>query len=127
MPIYVALLPKKVQRIIGKTHPDTRKALNMLKNEGFRLTGEVDIFAGGPKITCKTNEVRSIAESKLAVVERVGQLGPKAAAYLVSNIRIDFRCALAPISFDKGVSISEETAQVLQVEPGDWIRYVSSK
>ncbi len=128
IPIYAAVLPKKVQRIIGKVHPNTRKALEMLIHEGFRETGEVDIFAGGPKITCKSSGIRSVANSKLAVVESLAPVLPEDTThYLVSNVRLDFRCTIAPIAWGEGAIITTEVAQALQIEPGDWIRYVSPK
>ena len=127
-PIYAAMLSKKVQRIIGKVHPNTRKALNMLLYEGFRETGEVDIFAGGPKITCKTSAIRSVAESKLVVVDSVvPALDESTPSYLVANVRLDYRCTIAPIAWREGAILSEETAHALHVEAGDWIRYVSTK
>ena len=128
IPIYAAMLPKKVQRMIGKTHPHTRKALKMLLNEGFRFTGEVDILAGGPKITCQTSMVRSISESKLVVIEKVvPAIEQSYGTYLVSNVRLDFRCTIAPMRFNEGAMISDEVADALQVETGDWIRYVGTQ
>ena len=62
-PIYVPLLPKKAQEVIGKVHPNTEPALKLLESEGFAFNQEVDIFEAGPVVSCDKSEIRCVKES----------------------------------------------------------------
>ena len=46
--------------MIGVPHPSGRAAMRMLENEGFAAEGYVDIFDGGPTMTARTSQVRSV-------------------------------------------------------------------
>lgn len=67
-PIYIALLPLDAQQALNKPHPLTEPALKLLEQEGFSPTGEIDIFEGGPIISCPAAEIRSIKNSILTKV-----------------------------------------------------------
>ena len=43
-PVYVDLLPKAAQEVIGKMHPHTLPAYHVLESEGLRYQGYVDIL-----------------------------------------------------------------------------------
>tara|TARA_A100001011_G_scaffold359123_1_gene405396 strand:- start:128 stop:1240 length:1113 start_codon:yes stop_codon:yes gene_type:complete len=62
-PIYTRFLPKEAQDVIGKEHPLTTPALNLLKQEGFLKTRHIDILDAGPRLVAKTKQIRSIRES----------------------------------------------------------------
>src|SRR5690606_4677800 len=49
-PLYTCFLTEDARAVIGRVHPDTEPALNMLKAEGFSYQGYVDIFDAGPAI-----------------------------------------------------------------------------
>ena len=61
-PIYVGLLPITVQSVLGKTHPNTLPAFELLQSEGFQKTDCIDIFDAGPKVTCYLNQIRIVKE-----------------------------------------------------------------
>lgn len=63
-PVYVAMLDDDAREVIGLPHPSGRAAMKMLEAEGFRHEGYVDIFDGGPTMTARTNQVKSIAEAR---------------------------------------------------------------
>ena len=63
-PIYIDLLAPSVQAVIGKTHAHTQSALNMLLEQGFEITPEVDVFDGGPKLKVQKKDVKIIARVK---------------------------------------------------------------
>ena len=63
-PIYLALLNKKTQKIIGKVHPLTEPAKNLLLSEGFKVSNTIDIFDGGPTLDCLVKNIRTIKTSK---------------------------------------------------------------
>ena len=66
-PIYVSLLPQQVQTIMGQTHPNTVPAINLLQSEGFEKTSSIDIFDGGPKVSCFLNQIRIVKEQRQAM------------------------------------------------------------
>ncbi|PNW89133.1 hypothetical protein CF640_37510 [Burkholderia pseudomallei] len=47
-PVFVDLLPRDTQELIGVTHRDTMTARKMLKDEGLRYQKHVGIFDAGP-------------------------------------------------------------------------------
>ena len=56
-PIYVNLLSKDAQAVIGQVHANTRPAIELLKNEGFTFNGYVDIFDAGPTVEAKIENI----------------------------------------------------------------------
>ncbi len=59
-PIYVCLLPEAGRQVIGKVHPDTEPALAMLREEGFHVIDMIDIFDGGPVVSCKRDDIAAV-------------------------------------------------------------------
>jgi arginine N-succinyltransferase len=57
-PIYINLLNKNVQDVIGRVHTYTKPALTMLLDEGFEMTKSIDIFDAGPKIEIDKEQLR---------------------------------------------------------------------
>jgi arginine N-succinyltransferase len=62
--IYVSLLPPPARNVIGKVGPDTEPALAMLKRLGFKESGHVDPFDGGPYLEAKTDEIPLVRDTK---------------------------------------------------------------
>lgn len=126
-PIYIELLPKEVQESIGKIHPETKAALQMLIHEGFKISEEVDIYDGGPKIEVETQNIRSIKESEKDFVAEITNQPFTTSPVILSNTSLHFRACLSPIKKNskKGVIIQKKAAQALQLNVGDTIRYVS--
>lgn len=67
-PVYVALLPEAARKVIGQPHPSGTAAMRMLEAEGFSFDGYVDIFDGGPTMTARTDNVRTVRTASAAVV-----------------------------------------------------------
>jgi arginine N-succinyltransferase len=126
-PIYVPMLPPQAQAVIGKPHPESAGALGILRGEGFRFSGMVDIFEAGPIVSCPRDEIRTVREGERAVVSRVVDEPPVAQPLLVSNGRADFRACVAAAALEGGgaVTLSRETADALDVEVGGAVRTVS--
>lgn len=132
-PIYIDLLGAEAQSVIGKPHRDTRPALELLKQEGFRYHDYVDIFDGGPTLQARCQDIRGIRESRRAEIGAVardrdvadrGDFIPRFAA----NCRIaDFRVcrALVRAIDDDHVEIPAATAEALQIGKGDPVRFVN--
>ena len=70
-PIYLDLLPSKIRDGIGQVHDETVPALAMLKKEGFRETAFVDIFDGGPMISCETQQINAVKRTRELSVKSI--------------------------------------------------------
>lgn len=127
-PIYVALLPKEVQEVIGKTHENSKPALTMLTQEGFTPTQEVDVFDGGPTLMASTSSIRTIKNSSLAKIELTKEDLTEEKEFIISNERLDFRACFGKLRFTSKTQalINEEVADALQVSSGDSIRFVTT-
>lgn len=62
IPIYVHMLPKEIQSILGKTHVETQGAAHLLIQEGFSVTAHIDIGDGGPILQASRDTIRLIRE-----------------------------------------------------------------
>lgn len=73
-PLYTHLMDESARAVIGQVHDKTRPALNMLEAEGFRHTGFIDPFDGGPTVEAKLTDIRSVSASvgcRIQVVDKV--------------------------------------------------------
>jgi arginine N-succinyltransferase len=124
-PIYTSLLPKEVQESIGKTHPDTHPALNMLMQEGFILTEEVDVIDGGPIIEVEVSKARTVETSVTEKIIESSQTPLTGPNFLISNNKLDFRATLAKLGQvkDRGVILEKQVMDALNLKVGDTIRY----
>jgi arginine N-succinyltransferase len=127
-PIYLDLLPESVQAVIGKTHPHGANALRLLESEGFRYDRYVDIFDGGPLVSCPTEDIRTIRESRAAEIADGAPTGDRVRA-LVSNDRLeDFRCVHAELSLaGDRVHLDADAARALDVTVGQSVRLWSKE
>jgi arginine N-succinyltransferase len=125
-PIYVSLLAESGKAVMGLPHPTGRAALKMLEHEGFVFDRYIDIFDGGPTVTARTDDIRTIREAREDVVAEIGEGGP--AKVLAASGRLkDFRACCASIKKlpRKGVMIDPEAAELLEIEVGDTVLMAS--
>jgi arginine N-succinyltransferase len=122
-PIYIPLLPQSAQDVIGKVHPQTEPALKMLLEEGFKYTGMIDIFEGGPIISCPLTEVRIVKESRAAAITEIAPLEDETAPFIIARFGEDFRACAGNLSLvnETGVVVSPVIAAALKVREGDRI------
>ncbi|HSN84554.1 MAG TPA: arginine N-succinyltransferase [Polyangiales bacterium] len=128
-PIYVVFLPQEAQEAIGKPHPNSRRAMELLEDEGFHYENYVDIFDGGPTVECRRDEIRAVRASKRRSVQ-IGSVEPEnATACLLANTRVqDFRCCVAHVVQREPdqIVLSEETAGAMRIRPGEQVRMLES-
>ena len=122
-PVYTAMLTDAARSVIGMPHPTGRAAMRMLENEGFNYENYIDIFDGGPTMTARTDQVRSIRDARTDKVVGIAEQGERA---LVSTGSWQgFRSAFARlVPVEGGVTINADGADTLGVEVGqeiDWI------
>lgn len=131
-PIYIPLLPENAQNVIGKVHKNTEPALKILEGQGFQFRGQVDIFEGGPILSCPLKEIRTVKESCRAKVAEITDKLVSNKEHLVSNTKINFLLTRAHLEFIKpennsdhlmGVRVSDQLALSLKLGIGDEIRY----
>jgi len=119
-PVYVAMLDDDARAVIGLPHPSGRAAMKMLEAEGFRYECYVDIFDGGPTMTARTNEVKSIVDARPARIDTIDlDIGER--AILATGHLDTFRACygMREIGADGAIAIDENAARALEVAPGD--------
>ncbi len=124
-PVYTAMLPESARSVIGLPHPSGRAAMRMLENEGFHWENYIDIFDGGPTMTARTDQIRSIREareSEITAIRDVSETKVLASHGALS----DFIAAYAHIEpADGGIAIDPAGAALLGVGVGDTITHVA--
>lgn len=129
-PVYTAMLPESARAVIGMPHPSGRAAMRMLENEGFHWENYVDIFDGGPTMTARTDQIRSIREatdSKIIAIDP--SLGDHKAGEkdLIAHGKLDaFRATYGWLERrGDGIAIDPDGARLLGVEEGDTVTHVA--
>jgi arginine N-succinyltransferase len=125
-PIYVALLTEEAKAVIGQPHPSGRAALRMLEHEGFMFDRYVDIFDGGPTVTARTDDIRTLREAREEKIAEIGEGGTVKVLAASGRLK-DFRASCASIRKlpKKGILIDRAAAELLQVEVGGTVLTVA--
>lgn len=125
IPIYVNLLSKEAQAVIGQVHDKTLPALRLLTSEGFCNRGYIDIFDGGPTVDCHIDNIKSVRNSRQLTV-KVGEVTGETSDHLICNDKlVDFRATLISLAThcdSEEVVVCEETAKHLMLADGDTVR-----
>ena len=125
-PIYVNMLDKAAQDVVGKVHQNTLPALKLLQSEGFRFRGYVDIFDAGPTVEAEVSQLRTIRNSRIVTV-RIGQ--PEVSEnVLICNTKLkDFRACQADVNLcGDDVVLTQQQADALLVTAGESCAYCPS-
>lgn len=124
-PIYVNLLSKEAQAVIGQVHNNTRPAIELLKSEGFTFNGYVDIFDAGPTVEAKVDNVRTVRNTQVRTVK----IGDNTGGFpvMVANDKLeDYRASVLDLALaeDDQVILAPHVAAALKVEEGDQVSLV---
>ncbi|WP_136248361.1 arginine N-succinyltransferase [Halomonas borealis] len=130
-PIYTPFLSEEARACIGEVHEHTRPALAMLKKEGLRWEGFIDIFDGGPTVEAYIDDVRGVRLSRTCRVEvQAGELSQDERPHWLAatTSMAGFRATwLGRGPDDDGVvTLSEAEAARLEVGSGDTLRILDS-
>jgi len=125
-PVYVALLTEEAKAVIGQPHPSGRAALRMLEHEGFLFDRYIDIFDGGPTVTARTDDIRTIRESQEEKIAEIGEGGSQKVLAAAGRLK-RFRACCASIKKlpRKGIQIDPAAAELLEVGVGDTVVVVA--
>jgi len=121
-PIYVSMLPESARAVIGQPHPTGKGALRMLETEGFEWDGYVDIFDGGPTVTARTDQIRTVRTAlPLRVVD--GECRNRRTMLLAAGNLENFVACYGEVepSGDGEVALDAKCRALLGVQPGDEI------
>jgi len=121
-PIYVELIDHAAQDAIGRVHVEGQAARAMLEHEGFRGSGLVDIFDGGPTYSVPRDSIRTIERTTALPFAKGNPV--EAPERLVSTSAIDgFRAVRAKVRIENDVATLDAGAiEALRLAPGDTVR-----
>ncbi|MFM7027710.1 MAG: arginine N-succinyltransferase [Chakrabartia sp.] len=128
-PVYTAMLPETARAVIGIPHPTGRAAMRMLELEGFAWENYIDIFDGGPTMTARTDQIRSIREAQDQPIRTIDPaLGDHKAGekMLIAHGQLaNFRAAYGWVQHGAdGLALDPQSAALLGVGPGDIVTCV---
>tara|TARA_R110002060_G_scaffold25309_19_gene34619 strand:- start:1771 stop:2184 length:414 start_codon:yes stop_codon:yes gene_type:complete len=130
-PIYVNLLSKEAQAVIGQVHDKTRPALQLLEGEGFSCRGYVDIFDAGPTVEANLSHIRTAQSSlKMPIVIDDAAAAQGQTHYIINTSVADFRAVATEIGVNEEQNIavlSRQAAAALNVQEGDHVRLAPVK
>ena len=124
-PIYLNLLPKSAREVVGRVNAASEPAKAMLERQGFKYTGYIDIFDGGPTLFSERAMIDVIAHSTLHPIETIQELPEDTTKYMISNEKFsDFRCASGRLKMldSGGLCVTPRLAARAQIQLGDVIR-----
>lgn len=118
-PIYVDLLPKDAQDVIGKCHADGEGARKLLEWEGFSFASVIDIFDGGPLMSAPRDLIRTRREARKVRLEVEASLSAGTRALIATPGVANFRCVPARALISGEVArVDAGTLAALKLEAG---------
>lgn len=125
-PVYLSLLPKSAQAVVGQVNQASEPAKAMLERQGFKYTGYIDIFDGGPTLVADRDSIDVVVSSKRSRVTQIEELPEETDKYMVSNGQFEqFRCTIGRVHVVKEgeVSITPRLAKRINVALGDTVHH----
>lgn len=129
-PVYIAMLPETARAVIGVPHPSGRAAMRMLEEEGFAWEKYVDIFDGGPTMTVRTDQIRSVREAEdtpiFMIDDSLGDQKQGEKRLVAVGKLADFRATYGWIERDGDrIRLDPDCAKALGVGEGDSVTHVA--
>jgi len=120
-PIYTAMLPESARSVMGVPHPSGRAAMKMLEREGFAWDCYIDIFDGGPTMTARTDQIRTVATAEEEPLAEVGDVEGGQPMLVATGKLSGFAACHARVRMlaEGGVVLEPQTASMLGLSPGD--------
>ena len=122
-PFMVELLSRRVQKVLGKPHPNAMPALNMLSKQGFKTNGLVDVLDGGPCMEVKAKSIPIVKSSKKVKVDVKRSVNFSSYGFIVNFSLENFRVVRESYNLiGNTIEISQKTAKALEISSGDMVR-----
>jgi arginine N-succinyltransferase len=121
-PIYVSMLPAEAQHALGRCHSDGEGALELLLREGFRAGDYVDIFDGGPTLTARIDELRSVRRAVRSTASATRSLDGGRTCLVCAGEADGFRAIMAEL--DDQDRLDTESRALLGLCDGDPYTFV---
>ena len=123
-PFIVELLPRRVQKVLAKPHPNAMPALSMLAKQGFKTNSLVDILDGGPCMEVLAKKIPIVKSSFKVKVEVKRSLNFSNYGFITNYSLDNFRVVRENYNLLKNntIEISQKTAKALQISTGDKVR-----
>ncbi|HEY0625607.1 MAG TPA: arginine N-succinyltransferase [Allosphingosinicella sp.] len=120
-PIYTAMLPESAREVMGCPHPSGRAAMKMLEREGFEYDCYIDIFDGGPTMSTRTDNIRTVRESREYVLTEITEDMDGEPLMLAAGHLKTFAACYGNLSSngDGTANLDPKSAKLLGLEPGD--------
>lgn len=124
-PIYLSLLPPVARALVGEVGPETVPAKIMLERLGFKDTGCIDPFDGGPHLDATTDEIPVVETTKYARLGEPVKTGETKKLGLISMVDSDgeFHAIQTQYTTDSRgrICINIAAMKSLQAEPNNKI------
>jgi arginine N-succinyltransferase len=122
-PVYVALFPEEVQRMIGQPNDTAKAAVAILEKIGFSPLNQVDPFDGGPYYGAARDTIVPVRERRELVLPGVprGSQATKSEtlALLSTEQGGRFRATVVPLDAEGAPLVSADVRDALAVKSGD--------
>jgi len=121
-PIYIDMLPKAAQDVIGKPHYLSAPAMKLLEKQGFYYHRYIDIFDGGPTISTEKNNIKTVNQAQYCHIVSIAP-ETRGIDYMIASVKNDFRVTLTKLSSvnDSALSIPQSVADILKIDVGDQV------
>ncbi|TNE60487.1 MAG: arginine N-succinyltransferase [Alphaproteobacteria bacterium] len=118
-PIYVDLLPDAAQAVIGKVNAGAEGAARLLRQQGLRYNGLVDIFDAGACLDARTEDIALIRDARGQTV----CAGAGDVSIMAANTALQDFCVVssrtAEVRGDGQVGLKARHLQALGLKAGD--------
>ena len=121
-PIYTDLLSDAARAAIGQPHGSGRAALAMLLAEGFAFDNYVDIFDGGPTVSARIADLKTVKAARESEIVALADAVDAPLQLIATGNLTGFQAFTAPVADGR---IPATIAGPLGIGPGTRIRHVS--
>lgn len=105
-PVYVNLLPREAQDVIGRVNPQGEPAKALLEREGFEWRGHVDVFDGAPSVDVHIDELKTVKDAKQLRVTGEAPPDELLPKYLIATGDLaNFRVCITPMAINEDGAI----------------------
>lgn len=125
-PIYVTLLSKQSQAILGKYDESATETHNLLQREGFKPSPYIDIFDGGLVMLARRDKTRTFQEACVKTV-RTGSVETGLQHIICNDQFENFRCGMVQLTDGLGEILRVDEAAMSQLRLDDGNEYYFAK